>query len=180
MTFDDPTLDADSDPVRQYVRWRDAHPGRGVPPRLVTDSGFALGVWVRRVRAARMAGTLPASRVRELDDIGFSWSGEEDRSRGRRWRSGSRWRELLGELDAYRDEHGDSIVPSSYTAPSGNRLGDWLARQQHAWRAGTLPQERQRDLYRRGVRPTREESLRAALDASPVLAVHAPSRRYLA
>lgn len=165
--------------VLQYASWRAANPGRGVPAGFVTDSGFALGTWVRRMRAARRAGTLTAVRVRELDALGFTWSGDEDRRLGRNLRSAHRWSEMLGELDAYLAEHGDVIVPAKYVTPSGNRLGAWLSTQQRAWRRGTLAEERRADLHRRGVRPTRDETLQAALDRSPVLAVHDPVRRHL-
>lgn len=169
---------AGPDPVCLYAQWRAQHPGRGVPARLVTDSGFALGTWVRRMRAARFAGTLPDNRIQQLDAVGFTWSGDEDRHLGQQWRSEARWRELLTELDHYRAEHGDAIVPSKYVAPSGNRLGEWLARQQRTWRSGCLSEQRRQDLQQRGIHPTRQQSLHAALDASPTLAVHTPAARH--
>lgn len=165
--------------VLQYAHWRQENPGRGVPAGFVTASGFALGTWVRRIRSARRAGTLPDERVRELEALGFTWSGDEDRELGRNLRSARRWSEMLDELDAYRFDHGDPVVPTTYIAPSGNGLGQWLSTQQRQWRRGTLPTERCGDLHRRGVRPTREETLHAALDRSPVLAVHDPVRRHL-
>ena len=165
--------------VLQYARWREDNPDRGVPAGFVTASGFALGTWVRRMRAAYQAGTLTTDRVRELEAVNFTWSGDEDRKLGRDLRSARRWSEMLDELDAYRTDHGDAVVPSSYTAPSGNRLGQWLSTQQRQWRRGTLPAERRDDLDRRGVRPTRQETLHAALHRSPVLAVHDPVRRHL-
>lgn len=165
--------------VLQYASWREANPGRGVPAGFVTASGFALGTWVRRMRAAHRAGTLAASRVRELEALGFTWSGDEDRRLGRHLRAAHRWSEMLGELDDYLAEHGDVIVPAKHITPSGNRLGEWLSTQQRAWRRGTLTNERCDDLHRRGVRPTRDETLQAALDRSPILAVHDPVRRHL-
>lgn len=165
--------------VLQYASWRAANPGRGVPAGFVTASGFALGTWVRRMRAAHRAGTLTADRVRELEAFGFTWSGDEDRRLGRDLRSSQRWSEMLGELDDYIAEHGDVIVPAKYVTPSGNRLGEWLSAQQRTWRRGNLTHERRGDLHRRGVRPTRGETLQAAVDRSPVLAVHDPVRRHL-
>lgn len=165
--------------VLQYASWRQENPGRGVPAGFVTASGFALGTWVRRMRAARSAGTLDADRVRELESIGFTWNGDEDRILGRHLRSARRWSEMLDELDIYRFENGDAVVPSGHVAPSGNRLGQWLSGQQRKWRRGTLPNQRCADLHRRGVRPTRDQTLQAALDRSPVLAVHDPTRRHL-
>lgn len=163
----------------QYAHWREGNPGRGVPAGFVTASGFALGTWVRRVRAAHRAGTLAADRVRELEALGFTWSGDEDRRLGRNLRSAQRWSEMLDELDIYRFGHGDPLVPAKYIAPSGNRLGQWLSTQQRQWRRSALASERCKDLRSRGVRPTRDETLHAALDRSPVLAVHDPVRRHL-
>lgn len=165
--------------VLQYASWRQANPGRGVPAGFATSSGFALGTWVRRMRDAHRSGTLAASRVRELETLGFTWSGDEDRRLGRNLRSARRWSEMLGELDDFLAEHGDVIVPAKHVTPSGNRLGAWLSTQQRTWRLGNLTNERRCDLYCRGVRPTRDETLRAALDRSPVLAVHDPVRRHL-
>lgn len=165
--------------VQQYATWRQDNPGRGVPAGCITASGFALGTWVRRMRASHQAGTLTTDRVRELNALGFTWSGDEDRRLGRDLRSAQRWDEMLAELDLYRFDNGDPLVPSKYIAPSGNRLGTWLSTQQRQWRRGILASERCDDLYCRGVRPTRDETLHAALDRSPVLAVHDPMRRHL-
>lgn len=179
MSLDDQPHREYTHAVQQYAVWRANNPGRGVPAGFVTDSGFALGTWVRRVRAAYRAGTLPFDRQHELERVGFTWSGDEDRRIGQHLRSMRRWTEMLHELDDYLARHGDVVVPTRWVTPSGNCLGQWLSTQQRRWRRGELSRERCDDLRCRGVRPSRQETLNAALDRSPVLAVHAANRRRL-
>lgn len=164
-------------PVLHYLHWRSQHPNRGVPAHHVTTDGFHLGIWVRRTRAAYWAGTLPLQRASELDAIGFTWTADADRHLGRQSRSNQRWQELLDDLDIYRADHGDVLVPTNYTAPSGNRLGEWLSRQQRQWRHGQLPDARVDELHSRGVRASREDTMCTAVNASPILATHDPTRR---
>lgn len=153
------------DPVALYAHWRRLHPGRGVPITTVTDCGFALGVWVRRMRTQYAIGCLPDWRYRQLVAVGFTWSGAEDRAAGVRYRSNNRWAQMVAELAEYRRDYGDVVVPSHYVCPSGNRLGEWLSRAQSAWRRGTLSQERVAELHSYGVRASREDTLEAALSA---------------
>lgn len=153
------------DPVALYSRWRRLHPGRGVPSNTVTDCGFALGTWVRRMRSEYATGRLPAWRYQQLVAAGFTWSGAEDRAAGVRYRSDKRWDQMVSRLERYRREYGDVVVPSHHVCPSGSRLGEWLSRTQQAWRKGGLSPQRQSELWALGVRPTREATLETGLSA---------------
>ncbi|OKI95141.1 hypothetical protein AMK19_33255 [Kitasatospora sp. CB01950] len=56
------------------------------------------------------------------------------------------FRRGLEELTAYRKAFGDAKVPYAYTAPSGHRLGSWVADQRRYKAAGVLDAERVKEL----------------------------------
>lgn len=159
-----PFGDPATDPLALFVAWKQEHPDRGVPADAVTDCGFGLGRWVQRMRAAHADGTLPTERARELEAAGFTWSGQEDRARGRTIRSARRFEEMIEALAEYRAEVGDVVVPQSYVDPEGRRLGAWVSRTQGSWRRGELSAERIDCLHQLGLRPTQKETLQAGLD----------------
>lgn len=51
------------------------------------------------------------------------------------------WDDWIDALTAYRGEHGHGNVPGDYIAPTGHRLGRWLAERRKAYRTGKLPAE---------------------------------------
>lgn len=155
------------DPITLYRAYTQDHPGRGVPVDAVTDSGFALGRWVQRMRAARICGTLPGERIAELDAAGFTWSGADDRARGRAFRSDQRFTQMVAALARYRATYGDVVIKQSYIDPDGHNLGAWVARQQRAWRRGELRRDRATKLAAIGLRPTQHATLQAGLAMVP-------------
>jgi len=51
-----------------------------------------------------------------------------------------RWQLRYDELVAYKKEHGDCLVPSSYK--ENEPLGKWVARQRSLWNAGKMSEDR--------------------------------------
>ena len=89
-----------------------------------------LGKWVARMRAARKEKRLTELQVRELDQIGFTWSIDRQHS----------WEERFKELKSFKQAHGHCNVPAIY--PPNPALGRWVANVRHAKKAGTLTEDK--------------------------------------
>ncbi|QSE84684.1 helicase associated domain-containing protein [Rhodococcus koreensis] len=148
-----PALARDSlSPLRMYAAFCRTHPHSPVPDDHVTENGYRLGRWQTRQRVARMLGTLPASRISELDAIGFVWA-ENGQPLPAVARTDSKRRRMLTAIAAYREEHGDALVPVNYLTDDGEQVGQWLYRAVKKWRAHTLPDEERAPLAVLGVSP---------------------------
>lgn len=99
-----------------------------------------LGYWVKTQRTQynllkkRKRSTMTASRIEALEAVGFSWNGYTNRykSGGRTpVRNDKKWLLRFRELQAYRKEHGNCLVPAKYEV--NPKLGYWVnnQRQQH-------------------------------------------------
>ncbi len=60
---------------------------------------------------------------------------------------------MLAEIAAYREEHGDALVPAKYVTADGEQVGQWLYRAVKKWRASALPDDERRPLATLGVSP---------------------------
>ncbi|CAJ1413642.1 unnamed protein product [Effrenium voratum] len=116
--------------VTQLQAYRAEHGDVLVPKSYATEDGFNLGQWVSHKRHARSQGKLSAEQIESLDDLGFVWDP---------W--GERWQQRLTQLQAYRAEHGDVLVPLSYAAADGFKLGWWTTQKRYARSKGKLSAE---------------------------------------
>ncbi|MFC9839671.1 helicase associated domain-containing protein [Rhodococcus sp. NPDC127530] len=140
-------------PLQLYSAFRRRHPRSVMPVDYVAEGGFRLGRWQERQRVARMLGTLPPQRIAQLDAIGFVWSGDDDVPVPAVSPADSKRRRMLTEIAAYREEHGNALVPANYVTADGEQVGQWLYRAIKKWRAGALPDEERRPLAALGVSP---------------------------
>ena len=116
--------------LQSYLR---DHGSTLVPRGYQTRSGLDLGGWVIRQRVNRES--LPIERLRKLQDIGFVWD-----ARGDKWENGFK------ELEAYRDAHGDCLVPFDHQTSSGFKLFVWVNSQRQNYKKGKLSREKQQRL----------------------------------
>eukprot|EP00438_Fugacium_kawagutii_P035439 Skav231809 [mRNA] locus=scaffold692:236098:255161:- [translate_table: standard] len=86
-----------------------------VPSIYQTVGGFNLGSWVRTQRSARKRDKLAQGQIERLDELGFVWSARRE------------WEQAYEELQKYKIEHGDVLVPQSYRTVSGFNLGRWVS-----------------------------------------------------
>ena len=102
--------------LMEYVR---VHGDAKVPMKYVTPQGFGLGGWISTARRKKSTNQISLDRIRRLEAIpGWSWSVLEES-----WEDGFRM------LEEFVAERGDARVPTTYVAPSGYKLGDWVDRQ---------------------------------------------------
>lgn len=127
-----------------YLEWCRTHPGRRMPRATVVD-GLGLGEWAAMQRRAYSAGVLAQERVDLLEQVpGWAWDVDS-----------ARFDDTVAALRAYVAEHGSveesPVSPSRFDGlysakPCAERLGLWMARQRQAYRRGSLPQQRIRQL----------------------------------
>ncbi len=126
-----------------------------VPTRWAEDPG--LPRWVSRQRLLRRRGKLPAGRIRQLDEVGFVWSGLDRLSAIRE----GRWEAWIVRLSRFVATYGHARVPLR----GSEGLGAWLFRQRRRARRGALPEERARKLEALGAfRSDRDRVWNEALD----------------
>jgi hypothetical protein len=140
-------------PLQLYAAFRRQHPHTAIPADYVTEGGFRLGRWQNRQQVAHMLGTLPPQRIAQLDAIGFVWS-DDDTPLPSVPRVDSKRRRMLTEIAAYREEHGDALVPANYVTADGEQVGQWLYRAVKKWRADALPDDERGPLAALGVSPS--------------------------
>lgn len=111
-----------------------------------------LGRFVNNVRSQKNRGALPAERIAELDQLGFSWGAN---SKGTVLVGdvavSSAWKMCFDELCAYKEKNnGDCDVPTKY--PENPKLGNWVSQQRQERKRGTLKPERESMLTEIGFR----------------------------
>ena len=116
--------------LMDYVR---LHGDAKVPMKYVTPQGFGLGSWISTARRKKSKGQISPNRIRRLEAVpGWSWSVLEDS-----------WEEGFRILEEFVAERGDARVPTTYVAPNGYKLGDWVDRQRGMHLEQRLDQSRE-------------------------------------
>ena len=114
----------------QLKQYRAEHGHVLVLKRFEAADGFQLGLWVSNKRKDRSQGQLSTEQIASLDELGFVWDV---------W--GQMWQQGLGQLKQYRAEHGHVLVPSSYAAADGFKLGSWVSSRRTDVSKGRLSTE---------------------------------------
>lgn len=130
-----------------------ANPARSV----VTDDGFALGVWVSRQRTKDSQGTLSQEDFAALSELGVHFPTEKVKGRPTLLEqigaqvSVEVFTARLAQVDAFIAEHGHARIPLDYLTPDGQALGAWIGTTRHARRNGGVPKDRVKALDARGI-----------------------------
>lgn len=120
------------------ARWEDGFNhlksyGARPPKTYVTPEGYPLGKWAARQRQWHVEGTLDPDRVRRLEELpGWTWDAIHD----------ARWEAGFDHLLKYVAQHGDAVVPMSYEAADGYRLGAWVGQQRLKYGKKSLDADR--------------------------------------
>jgi superfamily II DNA or RNA helicase len=91
-----------------------------------------LGSWVTTQRLKKNKGELGETKIALLDDIGFVWDTKKHL-----------WDLQIQKLVAYKEEHGDCLVRSSW---HDKKLGRWVNRLRDSKRNGSLDTKKIREL----------------------------------
>ena len=91
-----------------------------VPKRYETADGFKLGIWVgnQRQKYQGKQGGLSESQQSRLEELGMVWDRLEQA-----------WEASFRQLEAYKAENGDCLVPVTYETEDGFKLGVWVSTQ---------------------------------------------------
>lgn len=120
MVWGDVTEEAWEEHYRQARRYKEEHGHLSIPSGYVDERGFALGKWVARQRQKHQRESELTAEEREqlkrLEELGLCWQGWE-----------RQFARNLEAARAYREAHGDLLVPAAYRTAEGVRLGQWIA-----------------------------------------------------
>jgi superfamily II DNA or RNA helicase len=116
--------------VEMVARAREFHAEHGHlrVPRMRDGALCPLYRWLDNARGLRRRGHLAPHVVAALEELGIIWNPRR-----------SRWEQGMALLRAYRDRTGHVDVPTQYVV-DGFALGDWLAKERAAIRAGERDQ----------------------------------------
>ena len=93
------------------------------------NKDFHLWTWADQQRKAYQKGNLPDERMKLLNEIAFVFDVQE-----------ARWWDFYDQLCRYKEEHGDTVVPTY--KQEYKHLGPWVARQRRRYVADQLQDDR--------------------------------------
>eukprot|EP00438_Fugacium_kawagutii_P017890 Skav201907 [mRNA] locus=scaffold3992:66369:67490:+ [translate_table: standard] len=114
----------------ELQKYKAEHGDVWVPQSRRTASGFNLGTWVTKQRKMRKGDKLNQGQIERLDELGFVWDPYRER-----------WENGYEELQKYKAEHGDVLVPQSCKTASGFNLGRWVDTQRKMKKSDKLTQD---------------------------------------
>lgn len=112
-----------------------------VPANWKTADGYPLGRWISNKRTEKLAGRLDEEKITSLEQVCMVWDAFSEK-----------WERGFAAAAQYYAEHGNLIMPVSYTTKDGLRLGVWLRNQKQTYANGTLQQEKAARLEGIGIR----------------------------
>jgi len=98
-----------------------------VPKDYKTDDGFPLGMRVSSRRTDFNQNRLGATKVVELNELGFIWDIEA-----------YFWQELISHLQNYLTKMGNALVPAKYNTDDGLPLGQWVSQRRSDFKENRL------------------------------------------
>ena len=104
----------------------------GVPDDFTDNSGFPLGTWVGKRRAAYRLGKLSEERLAVLANLpGWNWNQRQ-----------ADFEDGLAALRSFVAREGHAKVPASFVDSTGRRLSTWVQARRRDYWMGNLPPER--------------------------------------
>ncbi|CAE8590503.1 unnamed protein product, partial [Polarella glacialis] len=117
------------DGINHLKAYKQEHGDVVVPQKHVAENGLKLGQWVDQLRQTRKGQNncrLYPTQIEQLDSLGFLWDARP-----------SLWDAGINQLKAYKQEHGDVVVPRRHVADDGLKLGQWVKTLRRTRRART-------------------------------------------
>ena len=110
---------------QELVAYKQEH-GDCLVPR--EEKHNELATWIQNQRAFKKRGKLSAERIKRLSELGFVWDQIQQV-----------WEDRFQELAAYKLEHGDCLVRSSF---GNKKLAKWVSHQRNFRKKGKLDADR--------------------------------------
>ena len=110
-----------------------------VPKNYKMEDGYPLGMKVSNIRQAYKAGRLSQDKIDRLNSMGFVWNTYE-----------IGYDKVITELEKYKAENGDLLVPQIYVSEDEFPLGEKVSTLRKDYGKGKLSQERINELNEMG------------------------------
>jgi len=122
-----------------------------VPAKYITEDGYRLGQWVQKHRQEYRNKRLSIKSIEALEKLnGWVWRVREKKITFNKKSSSTYykhvWKEGYEHLVKFIEQEGHTEVPSKYITKDGFKLGNWVSTQRCMFRAGILPEQRQKNL----------------------------------
>ena len=116
--------------LEEARKFREQFGNLQVPAKYKTKNDYPLGKWINNARKRRNDGKLTEERIRQLDQLGMTWSVFD-----------AKWEQGYALAMSYAAEHGNLNVPVNYTTEEGEKLGAWILNQRAAYTKEMLSQD---------------------------------------
>ena len=116
--------------LEEARKFREQFGNLQVPAKYKTKDDYPLGKWINNARKRRNDGKLTEERIRQLDQLGMTWSVFD-----------AKWEQGYALAMNYAAKHGDLNVPVNYTTEEGEKLGAWILNQRTAYAKEMLSQD---------------------------------------
>ena len=116
--------------LEEARKFREQFGNLQVPAKYKTKDDYPLGKWINNARKRRNDGKLTEERIRQLDQLGMTWSVFD-----------AKWEQGYALAMSYAAEHGNLNVPVNYTTEEGEKLGAWILNQRTAYTKEMLSQD---------------------------------------
>ena len=111
------------------------------PVKHKTETGFALGTWLTRLRVVYNKGELSQEKIKQLDAIGMIWDVFE-----------FDWNQAIMHLEKFKEEFGHCNVPQRYKNNADFPLGYWLGSRKNEHKNNRLSLKRVSQLDLMGIK----------------------------
>ena len=120
---------------QETLIYKESRGNPNAPDDYITAEGYSLGTWQRTRRGFYKKGKLSPDRIKQLEEIGFSWSiFEEQFEKG------------LQETLIYKESTGNPNAPDDYKTAEGYTLGHWQRSLMSRYKKGKLHLKRIKQL----------------------------------
>ena len=108
--------------LEEARKFREQFGNLQIPAKYKTKDGYPLGKWINNARKRRNDGKLTEERIRQLDQLGMTWSVFD-----------AKWEQGYALAAIYAQEYGNLDVPRDYKTADGKTLGRWIQNQELAY-----------------------------------------------
>ncbi len=109
---------------REVYQYYSEHGNISIPAKLRSSSGVSLAGWLNTQREAYRNNELTPLQIEKLERTCILWTPFENQ-----------WQYMYHLAKAYQKQYGHLKIPHDYKTDTGERLGEWIAKQREKYRA---------------------------------------------